>query len=380
MSTQSMKYSDLPSIRQLMEFKRGELSGRERANIAGMVDNNPMVAAVMADLHEDQVTDIETISARIKRLKLSHYLRKNRFWWKWSGWFGLAVIVSAIGFYFWNASIQPEQRYAQVEAGLEVNNEPKKTKIAWNIEQNQQQEVKDDVAPEKAVNAADESGEESPQKSNVATTEINGSVSESEAPPAPEKSASEESKPEKHVDKKTATRKTTPDQETTEKQRSDKKREPMTATWKNEESSTRENESSTVVLSVNQVQILSKVNPKAMKTKQRNSDRNSLGAQTTAKNRQFSVKDMPQYPGGDRALKNYFVGQLKPIEIDRSADRYDRTALVELTINRWGKVKDAEIRGKLHPEHQKALNEAIEDLPRFKKGSERVHYSIGITF
>ncbi len=358
MSTQSMKYSDLPTIRQLMEFKRGKLSKQERAYVAGVVDKNPMVAAVIDDIEEDQIPAIEKMSARIKKAKLSSYLNQTPFWLKFSGWLGLLAVMILTTFYLWNASIQPKQRYEKVLLGLETSNKPEPTKMTWNVVSDEQEKEKPSTEVENQDVATVDSTSRDlirkpvEEKGVGDETEIRVSVPESHAPPP------------------------LPDKE----EKDDATSESIDKESKNEVLSTEKNKKSTILLSVNQVQILSKVNPKALKTKQRDNDRNPLGTQTTTKSRQYSVKDMPKYPGGDRALKNYFIGQLQPIEIDRSADKYDRSVLVELTINRWGKLKDAKIRGALHPAHQEALDKAIESLPRFKKGSEKVHYSIGISF
>ena len=359
MSTQSMKYSDLPTIRQLMEFKRGTLSNRERAYVAGVMEKNPMVAAVIDDIEEDQIPAIEKMSARIKKAKLSSYLNQTPFWLKFSGWLGLSAVMILTAFYFWNASIQPEQRYEKVLLGLESSNKPERTKMTWNLTSDEKAKEKPSTEVENknvatidttSLNSKELSVEE---KELGEVTEVRVDVPESQVPPLPDKEEKVDAMSESNdIDKES----------------------------KNEVLNTAKNKKSTILLTVNQVQILSKVNPKALKTKQRDNDRNPLGTQTTTKSRQFSVKDMPKYPGGDRALKNYFIGQLQPIEIDRSTDKYDRSVLVELTINRWGKVKNSEIRGELHPTHQEALDEAIESLPRFKKGSEKVHYSIGISF
>ena len=136
----------------------------------------------------------------------------------------------------------------------------------------------------------------------------------------------------------------------------------------------------TIMLAVSNVQILSKSNPDALNTRSTGGKGNPLGEQTTSTSNNFSVSDIPSYPGGDRALNNYFKGKLRPIQIPQHQDKFDRTVLIELTINSRGKLKDYKIRGQLHPTHQDALVKAIEELPRFNKGSEKITYSLGLTF
>jgi hypothetical protein len=141
--------------------------------------------------------------------------------------------------------------------------------------------------------------------------------------------------------------------------------------------------SKTVVLAVQQVQILAKTNPDDIA---RSSSKNNNGnpmqtfGQKPGSGSSYSIDDIPKFPGGDRALQNYFAGKLRPIKIKESENKFDKSVMIDLEINFRGKLKDYSIYGQLHPDHQKVLIKAIEELPRFGKGNENITYSLGIAF
>ena len=78
---------------------------------------------------------------------------------------------------------------------------------------------------------------------------------------------------------------------------------------------------------------------------------------------------------------NYFRGKLQPITMDVNQLDFDQNVMLVLEINQRGKLVHHELFEYLHPDYQKALEDAVNNLPKFKPvNGEKVTYSIGISF
>ena len=91
-------------------------------------------------------------------------------------------------------------------------------------------------------------------------------------------------------------------------------------------------------------------------------------------------RELPQFPGGNTALKSHFKKFVTPIELEYGEKMYDAQAFIQLTINAKGYVENTEIKGNLHSKHHEELEKAINELPRSKPGKGNIVYSIQIDF
>lgn len=91
-------------------------------------------------------------------------------------------------------------------------------------------------------------------------------------------------------------------------------------------------------------------------------------------------RNLPEFPGGDRALFDYFRTQLKPVELDYSESVFDAAVTVHLVVNKKGVTSTYEVEGALHPIHEKQLENCVAKLPRFKPGQSDVTYIMEIIF
>lgn len=352
MSSHSMKYHNIPSIDLLEAYKSGRLTGDELISVERAISLNPMVAGVAESLEIEDVPVIKNISNNIHNHFLTPKLKPSGFWSKYGGWIGLSSIVILLGINGVTELSKPEARYVN-DAMLLVDNEVNpnaQVELTASANNSEQSQEADKTQPEQSKKAllidTTESDEGSDTVEETLSEEVDVAAILAIDDLGEENSSEEE--------------------ETFENTR---------------EFSAENQESKNVMLAVSNVQILSKSNPDALNTRSSGGGGNPLGNQTTSTgNNSFSVSDIPTYPGGDRALGNYFKGKLRPIQIPKHQDKFDRTVLIELTVNSRGRLKDYNIRGQLHPTHQDALVKAIEELPRFNKASEKITYSLGVSF
>lgn len=347
-----MKYNGIPPIGVLSAFKEGKLSAAESRWVQQSIECNPMVAAVVEDLNPADISSITQITQRIHERVIWPRIKPVGFWTRYAGWIGLSTIVLIVGFLGVLELVKPEPRY--------YNDTFKLTENIVDVEANVDLETRQVKAPQQ----------------EIVTTTVNTNT-EDQTKALENNFSNVAPKQENLADPKRAA---------DDKIIKDSEKSSSEITVGNElPDNTRsfgvqKQSNQTILLSLNNVQILSKTNPDALTTRSTGGKGNPLGEQTTSSSRSFSVHDVPAYPGGDRALQNYFRGKLRPIEIPNNQADFDRSVLVELTINSRGKLKDYEVRGQLHPLHQKALVEAIEQLPKFSKGSEKITYAIGLSF
>lgn len=352
MSSHSMKYHNIPSLDLIEAYKSGKLTGEKLIMVERAISLNPMVAGVVEDFDAENVPAIRAVSARVLENFLVPKLMHRGFWSKYVGWIGLSAIILLFGIYEVTEMNKPEPRYSNETMLLtdqEVNPDAE-VRLAVKETTNDvvQNEPLSDGDQNVVVNSTDEDAIRSEEDNLTEELEMNSSDKEFA------QTADKELNPEE---------------------------DPKVEKFDNTREFSAENKSNqTILLAVSNVQILSKMNPDAMNTRTTSGGGNPLGDQTTSSSNNFSVSDIPSYPGGDRALNNYFKGKLRPIKVPQHQDKFDRTVLVELTINSRGKLKDYKIRGQLHPTHQDALTKAIEELPRFNKGSEKITYSLGLSF
>lgn len=344
----------------LSAYKEGRLAEKDQHWIEEVMERNPMVAAVVEDLNPGDSGMIQSVAARIHDRVVAPRIPHKGFWSRYGGWIGLSSIVLILGVYGileWN---KPEPRYynetmAIADPSVDVDAKVNLSTNETDADASTQESVSTDQMIRKTENEDGALPENPDDKTNLAASHSEGDQEQPEKNNTQAKDPREERSP-------------------TEPEKNSGGAD-NTRTY-----NTKSSQNTTTLLALNNVQILSKMNPDAMNTRSTGGGGNPLGEQTTSSSNSYSVEDMPSYPGGDRALQNYFKGQLRPIEIPKDQDRFDRSVLVELTINARGKLKDYKIRGQLHPLHQKALEKAIEELPRFRKGSQKITYSLGLSF
>jgi hypothetical protein len=355
-----MKYHSLPSLSDLKAYQNGKLSNEDRSWIDSVVRNNPLVAEVLEGIDSTDTAAVRRVSAAVSQKISKTYLPSRGFWSKYAGWIGLSSIVLILGsIYFFNLeSIEP--KYVTEESSLNISRAQKATAVNLVHEENNYDSHKTDEEKESEMMLSNQSQEE------------NKSI------PSNEKSVSGLAPKKSYKMTPLPTLKLTEEEE---KSKPDLQTADNTRDFENNESVEKVGN---ILLAVNSVNILSKMNPDDFNTRRSTSGGNDpLGRRDTKRqnNASYSISDLPSFPGGDQALINYFKGQLRPVKVPAKADVFDRSVMIELEVNSRGKLKDYKIYGNLHPTHQKQLEKAIEELPQFDKGKgEKVNYSLAISF
>lgn len=363
MSSRSMKYHSLPSLSDLKAYQQGKLSSEERSWIDSVIDRNPLVAEVLKNAESTDSAAVQRVSVSVTDRIAKTYIPSRGFWSKYAGWIGLSSIAFTLGsIYFLNPeSISP--KYALEQSSLNIKQSGKSNGV--NLVSNDNIDL---------------------NKGSINDTEYSNPDADE-----PSKNTNEQNEilainpDDKNViglnPKSNSGMITTTTLEFDEKEKNNKSEPDNTRTFESNESNEK---TGTVLLALNSVNILSKLNPDDFNTRETSSGGgNPLGRSETKRqnNASYSMQDLPSYPGGDQALINYFKGKLRPIEIPAKADQFDRSVMIELEVNSRGKLKDYQIFGNLHPTHQKQLEDAIKELPQFEKGNgEKVKYSLAISF
>lgn len=368
MSSRSMKYHSLPSLSDLKAYHQGKLSSDERSWIDSVINRNPLVAEVFKNAETTNAAVVKRVSNSVSNKIAKTYIPNRGFWSKYAGWIGLSSIAIILGsIYFYNfESITPKYVAEQSSLGIE---QPGKINEVVLISDEDELENHSEI---------DETNSEHLNKTDSNVRKEDDSNVE------PELNLSKINS----LDTKDNSGKPTPSQlessadENDEKSSESKLKEPDNT--RGFESNESNEKTGSVLLAVNSVNILSKLNPDDFNTRTKSSGGNDpLGRGDTKRqsNASYSMNDLPSYPGGDQALINYFKGELRPIKIPAAADKFDRSVMIELEVNSRGKLKNYEILGNLHPTHQEQLEKAIEELPQFDKGKgEKVKYSLAISF
>ena len=357
-----MKYHSLPSLSDLKAYQQGKLSSDERSWIDSVIDRNPLVAEVFKNAESTNSAAVQRVSTSVTDRIAKTYIPNRGFWSKYAGWIGLSSIAIILGsIYFLNSeNISP--KYALEKSSLHIE-QPEKSNgvdlISGDYAERKEGLNNDTEYSNSEIDGPSENaiGQNAILASNFDNTGVNGLNPKSNSEMTTSSTLEFD---EKEINN------TEPDN---------------TRTFENNESNEK---TGTVLLALNSVNILSKLNPDDFNTRETNSGGgNPLGRSETKRqnNASYSMQDLPSYPGGDQALINYFKGKLRPIEIPAKADQFDRSVMIELEVNSRGKLKDYQIFGNLHPTHQKQLEDAIKELPQFEKGKgEKVKYSLAISF
>jgi len=93
---------------------------------------------------------------------------------------------------------------------------------------------------------------------------------------------------------------------------------------------------------------------------------------------------MPEYPGGDEALKNDLIGSIKYPEEARK-NGIQGKVYVSFVVDEQGKVTNAKIERGVEPSLDKEALRVISNLPRWSPGLQggkpvRVSYTVPINF
>jgi hypothetical protein len=361
MSSQSMEYHSLPSLSDLKAYHQGKLSTDERSWIDSIINKNPLVAEVFRNAEATNSAAVQRVSISVSKKITNTYIPNRGFWSKYAGWIGLSSIALILGsIYFFNLeNISPKYFAEQSKLNVELPQNNSSVSLV-----------------------SDEDNREHHDSNEMIDSEHLASTG-----PVRERDNSENTKVNDLNPKKNSGISTLSSLEFSEEKKNEKSNKPDLKEPDNTmgfESNESNEKTGTVLLAVNSVNILSKLNPDDFNTRSSSSGGNDpLGRGNTKRqsNASYSMSDLPSYPGGDQALINYFKGELRPIKIPAAADKFDRSVLIELEVNSRGKLKDYKIFGNLHPTHQEQLEKAIKELPQFNKGKgEKVKYSLAISF
>jgi TonB family protein len=96
------------------------------------------------------------------------------------------------------------------------------------------------------------------------------------------------------------------------------------------------------------------------------------------------VEDMPEFPGGDEALRKYIAQNVKYPE-DAKKEGVQGKVFVLFVVTKDGSVADAKIARGVHPSLDKEAVRVINNLPKWKSGKQRgtavnVEYTVPINF
>lgn len=98
----------------------------------------------------------------------------------------------------------------------------------------------------------------------------------------------------------------------------------------------------------------------------------------------FIVENMPEFPGGDVALRTYIAQNVKYPEIAKENGLAGKV-FVQFVINQKGEVQDVKIARGVDPALDKEAIRVVQSLPKWKPGSQRgkpvrVSYTVPINF
>lgn len=98
----------------------------------------------------------------------------------------------------------------------------------------------------------------------------------------------------------------------------------------------------------------------------------------------FIVENMPEFPGGDVALRTYIAQNVKYPEIAKE-NGLSGKVFVQFVINQKGEVENVKIARGVDPALDKEAIRVVQGLPKWKPGSQRgkpvrVSYTVPINF
>ena len=96
----------------------------------------------------------------------------------------------------------------------------------------------------------------------------------------------------------------------------------------------------------------------------------------------FELDEMPFFPGGTEALRNYIINNFKPTLTDRSKLTRYSTGFVFVVNSKTGAISGVELSFGISPEVDKELLRVINSMPNWSPGKKRgeVDIMIGVTF
>jgi len=98
----------------------------------------------------------------------------------------------------------------------------------------------------------------------------------------------------------------------------------------------------------------------------------------------FIVEDMPEFPGGDLALRKYIANQIK-YPVIAQENGIQGKVYVTFVVSKSGKVANASIARGVDPSLDKEAIRVVNGLPAWKPGKQRgkpvnVSYTVPINF
>lgn len=96
----------------------------------------------------------------------------------------------------------------------------------------------------------------------------------------------------------------------------------------------------------------------------------------------FLLEEMPQFPGGDNALCNYFMRGIRTQNLSREQLNRLSTGLSFVVNAKTGEVSDAQLSFSISPEADAEILRLVKEMPRWIPGSKRgeIDVRLGITF
>lgn len=337
----------LPSAVEIQKFRLKKLSALEMEWMDQLIQSNPMVAAAVGVSDDVNLAEVSEVNSAVLERLPNFHLEKIGFWTKYGSWIGLSSIILLIGI----ASVLYTSEttlplYSQSSLDLE---QVKATPSSFEFETNSvsTNSQHDDTKSTLTID---------PEKKS---DELNNypSAKKDTNNPKDTKSSTPTILPANNLNK-------TPEKS-------------FTRQSENSDNAVRE-----ITVAVSNINVLAKLNPdeyKVSRTSNSGADPlNSGGSKSVSK--QFSIADLPSFPGGDQALLDYFKGKMTPINSYTNV-KFDKAIMLKLVINSRGKLKDYEVLGNIHPDHKVQLEKAIASLPKFNSGKgNKIEYNLGLSF
>jgi hypothetical protein len=354
---QTLSYKLLPSMEEMVQYRNGALNKKRSREIELLSEENALVAEAIACATLLDTKQVETLTVSIRRTINPYLISKSFFWWKYLAWFGVVGIVGLIAFFYLNYKhdlpnnaqqtiVQNEQYVEQSFTENQTN-----TNIASNTLLTSKKTI---PLHNEVLNSATEKQPQNNQPSNQIVS-------------TPQKSFTKNNNTLHNVTSSNNNQNiSVPDK--TSKQ------------TKAIESAA----SSALILNLQSVQLLQKVNPDEDKIKTSSSKQYSpLGRNNVKKSsKEYAVDDMPKFPGGDAAIIDYFRGAIRPVTVNKSSiDENNRGCYVKILVTSKGKVKESTIMGNPPESIRQQLQNALNNLPNFEGGNGvKAEYLLSIAY
>jgi hypothetical protein len=118
------------------------------------------------------------------------------------------------------------------------------------------------------------------------------------------------------------------------------------------------------------------------KTSRKEAKDGQLGTPSDNSTSGFQLDEMPFFPGGNEALRNYIISNFKPTMTDREKLTRFATGVRFVVNSKTGAISAPEISFSISPEIDKELMRVVNSIPDYNPGKKRgeVDIMIGITF